>query len=385
MFSRQPGQPRQVGETGEFDTIQAAHDDLPESGGRIEYLGSYDPTNEQFPIELWKPHTLVGDNTTRIENPDADTDTVVVRRESYTRPTFYWRDVYVSGGAVGVRLNDSRGRIDGGIVEDFGEYGVMLDTGDGSVSPNTIQIAETEICTGAGTGVYLTDKSHAVDFISVRIHKCGGRGVATSPDSTLASVNFRAGVIQRNDGYGIHAENDLNIVVHGMYFEGNGEAERHTGEIHLQDTDTALVENCYGNGGVDYQADYFVTLDGADHTTVRGLRANNYDEALVRAEGGTTELDVHRSTHGLAGVPRVIHDPNDQGLHTLRNGGVIGPRDLAARDADGTPLNAPDTDQELGLHDGRSGGPAGLYRWDRENRAWISVEAEARIQLDESA
>lgn len=383
MSHGQQPRPRQVGDSAEFATIQAAHDDLPETGGRIEYLGSYDPTTETFPIELWKPHTLVGDNTTKIANPDDETDTVVVRRESYTRPTFYWRDVYVSGGAVGVRLNDSRGRVDGGIVDDFSDYGVMLDTGDGSVSPNTIQIAETEICTGGGTGVYLTDKSHAVDFISVRIHKCGGRGVATSPASTLASVNFRAGVIQRNDGYGIYAENDLNILVHGMYFEGNGEAEDHTGEIHLKGTDTAMIEGCYGNGGVDYQADYFVTLDGAEHTTVRGLRANNYAEALVRAGGGTSELDVHRTTHGLAGVPSVIHDPNDPGLRTLRNGGIIGPRDLSARDGNGNPLNAPDTDHELGLHDGTAGGPRGLYRWDGQRGAWIGLEGDAAISLSE--
>lgn len=370
---------RLVGDDGDFETIQAAHDALPESGGRIEYLGSYDSGKETFPIRLHKPHTLVGDNATTIANEDASTDTVVVERERYTRPTFYWRDVYVSGGAVGVRLNDSRGRIDGGIVDDFDTYGVLLDSGDGSVSPNTIQIAETEICTGDGTGVYLTEKSHALDLISVRIHKCGGRGVETSRGATLASLNFRAGVIQRNEGYGIYADNDLNVVVHGMYFEGNGQAEDHTGEIHLRDTDTALIEGCYGNGGVGYDADYFVTLDGAARTTVRGLRANNYARALVRAAGGTSDLDTHRTTHGLAGVPRVIHDPNEPSLYRLRNGGIIGPRDLSATDTHGRPLNAPDHAHELGLHDGTGGGPAGLYRWDGETATWVGVEADATI------
>lgn len=338
-----------VGTTGEqYRTIAAAHDDLPSTGGTIAVTPSYtvsdaESNGETLPIEITKPVSLVGTarTGTRINAQNRDSPVIDLVRspdmDLYDVPVV--QNLRIEGGSAGLRIRGSNySVVNNCTFQSTHGPSVVLDTHPSELDEGTwgTTIRDCHIYAAEGHGIVAEQGAlpNAVTIDGVKAHSCDGCGIRVRSGGG-ASVTVSNCVLQHNGEYGLWAEDGAAMKIENIYFEENGDDLDATFDLRARAMHQMTVDTCYfqgfrpdidGEGTPSPKAIQF--RDGGGYT-LRNCRWNNYETAIVRVLGDTTDVTADRSTCSTDDTEDSfwLTDPGSQ--IRARHGDVIVEQDLS--------------------------------------------------------
>ncbi|WP_331234213.1 hypothetical protein [Natronorarus salvus] len=365
------GDVRVVGEASgaDFSTIQEAHDDLPEGGtdrregsGGIIVDGTYDSSQEDFPVRIEKYVDIRGTSLTRSRVHTTDPSVDLFHIVNPNDVNFFQRinmsNLYLRGGRHGIVVD--------GLTLFNGRNLIMRDmAGDG------LRTVNEESSGGL----------HAGYLENVYAWACGGYGIDLNPNTlphgwvlsrcsaTRCEVGIRmggyagtilGGAYQNNRDYGVHLESAGAMGVHNAYIELNGTQQTNPRDVLLGiNALGAKLHNCYIHGGrLDDGAETHAAIESGnnnycevDHCTFRGYDRVS-DTGLFDLSNNSDNFEVNLGTHQYIGdrPPFFQTEPS-----TYLNNGV---------------LFSDEIDEVSGRYAGQQGFSEGqYYSWDGDE--WV--------------
>lgn len=396
------GDVRYVGDGYDFETIQAAHDDLHlnDIDGAVYVTSDYDWSKETYPIYWTSQNGLMSNDRTQIGDPsitaeniievnytaDIDGDGVINEdpREANLRgnrpPGPWFKNLNIRGGQHGMYFESVRWthseKVD---VEDCASHGwrwnhVTVDPdGDGPDGEEQVAINSHSLvaCTSAGcgdSGFSVDSVAHDINFINCTAQFNSEYGVYID---NAVSCSWYGGAIQLNDSNGAYVNRSDGMSFRDVYIENNGEdgTLNSNSEIYIDNaaSSTSIV-NCYFN--VDDNHDFCVQMI-ANGTTFR-------DNYVRTHEGMPCYVQV------IAGDDNDIHENSNYDMLQLGTETIIGSEDSGGRTRSHGVVGAGSGGYDLSTVQGKYNGDEGLddgtnsshgrYQlavWDASASEWI--------------
>lgn len=369
-------------ESGQYDTIQAAHDDLPGKAvvgditgkGAIFISESYDSSKEHFPVVIEKYVNIRGfNNSVSIYNSNSSTNIFEFNAlEQHNTEYPKISNVRLIGGKNGIVIEGHTNMT----VQDIGiwncsESGIVVRTNKHFTTTYDNYFRNIDISGVGRDGVAIPKgvKPHSIVFDNVNTYRVGNHGYQLR--SAGSSTVIRSSTIQGSEDWGILVDNSTTFSLRDCYLENNGKkysrgsASRIDLIFHFDGSnDNFLVDGCYFNG-LD-NGHTAIHVNTGEKGEVRNCQFDRYPNGTIIDDSGHTDLNVDRSTITTDGHETSFY-PNGapQGIRT-RDGNYISTQHL------GEVPGAYDGD--MGIHDGTNGltseNPQGLALWT--NGQWIS-------------
>lgn len=313
-----------------YDTIQAAHDDLPGVGGLVYVTPSYDSSAERFPITLTNVVTVEGASRggTVVRGTD-DSEPVFRIKEvdfSYVHARTI-KNVSVEGGSTGIDVDpETHAVVQNVSVSETASHGVTVsadnDLPQGSFL-NVFRNVDVSSCGGSGFS-FEGSISHAST-----LDRCSAlRNAEHGADVHGVATYVKGGAYQYNGGHGIRLSRGMNQSVRDVYVEKNGNPERAAADDPFGagvrvDGSQVVVANCYFQGlgeqnrGVDVRAGH-----GVD---VRNCFFRNHADGSVFVGTGSTDCDLHLPSNATEDATFLVADEGER----TRSNGTLLPTDLS--------------------------------------------------------
>lgn len=367
------------------DTIQEAHDSLPD-GGDIYVAASYDSTDEEFPITLHN-HVRIrgGHRGARATTIDAEGsgENVFEIREGYddgNRPyglTHSIESIRIYGGEIGILISpETSATIRDVIVTNTNSHGVAGIAQDGNSGSSFMNyLSNVHVFNGGANGFHFPFTS--TNYVT-RLQYCiawRNAGIGANIGGHVSAVV--GGVYQNNGHHGVRFDKwAANQYAQNLYVAGNGDETRfdndHEYSANIQVYDShAVIEDCYiianDFGGT---ADRGVDIKAGSDVHVRNCLFRDHEEGSIFVDEDSSNCDLHLNTHIHQDESTILQD-NGRGT---RSNGILLPTDLKAVENDrGFGRRG---DYDIGFDDGtntESGDPAIALRQDGD---WYGVELD---------
>lgn len=360
--------------TGGYDTIQNAHDALPNDGaGAVYVTESYDPTNETYPITWTKRAGLVSNGSKRIGDT-GETSAAILKVSKGTdgknRPPGAWfRDLQIEGGNFCAEVENFRFTVwqnchFTGAASD----GIKFDQADtGAVNSHHVEACTAE--QNGRDGFWVSPVAHAVELYNCTAQFNGRYGARLN---NCTSSGITGGAYQENGEEGVYFNQVEAGYLRDAYLEANcdtaGNSEVYVGKPTGPST-VSIVGNYFNNQLGASSRDYAVVIDGGDRCQFRdnAVRSATDMVGFVSITDGV-DNDVHENSN---------LDLEDNGTETLLGSDDAGTR-TRSHGIVGAGTGGNDLATEAGAYNGDVGLDSGantvgnglLCTWDNGSGTW---------------
>lgn len=344
-----------------YDSIQAAHDDVPRyEGGIIFITDTYDSENEQFPITLSNYVRVVGANrgSTTVDAGNAEKPVFKIH-EGRSIPHYDWsttiENVRIVGGDVGVLLSgETHALLENLILVDQTSHGVAsvpeYEFASGEFGQAFLNYLRNVDVHGAGShGIYLPFESlpHAALLDRCAVERCDGNGALI----TGGAVAIRSGAYEKNGKNGIEIRDGYAVTIRDAYIESNGSEAAQYGQIYLRGQrpmlpDTQFTGEVLGINGAVIEGNYLhrtnatqgrvgIRMENTRNAVIQGNTFRGYvddETGFVYIDETCRDIDYYR-TSNMANQLERGEEENfvlaDDGYRT-RSNGVVQSTDLSS-------------------------------------------------------
>lgn len=354
-----------VGATGDYSTIQAAHDTEGEDTA-IHIENDYDHTQENWPVDLTKKFDIrsQGENSIVLSS---GTKGFVVNIGTVEYPGGRFRDLSIVSGTTAIDIQDAR-YIEGWrlLCENQSNHAMIVGE-QGATDSVSCRFYNSTFEDAGAAGVNAGARTHGLTFINCVSEQNATRGYDLDSGQ---NIGFYGGSVQLNgqsDGeVGINMESCGTVNVHKVYFEDNGTGP----EIQLSSAKNAVITNSYFQGFNNKSYAIARASPRTGTASIEDCYFNQYTGAAIDLVDGSDQ-DIYRQTHWLVDVPALI---DSIATRTRTDGTII----------------TQDTSNVTGQYDGdqaiddgtntQSGNPA-LKVWDGAGSKWeTSGGTDTRVE-----
>lgn len=313
-----------VGDTGDHETIQGAHDAV-DAGNEIFIQPDYDESKESFPVTVTKAHSYRMSGRDQISLPSGVTGFVIdIGTNEFPGTKFH--NVNIDSGATAVQHDDGRHcRYYDCRFEHQTDHAFTLNEG-GTVDSISNKFYGCVFEDAGRAGLNMGSTAHGAAFYSCTFEQNTNRGVDMDVQT---NIGFYDCTFQLNGKHGLHCGSGANVLVSKCYFEDNNTADG-TGEIAVDDVEGLTVETCFFQGFNNKpNAIQMSTASASAKFELAGTCVfRNYTGAAIDFVD-IEDAEVNEGQHTLDGVSSLYTGATSG---RVRSDGVITVRNLANTD-----------------------------------------------------